>query len=110
MAGALPNYPLTLVQGETLKLRVQLKDEAEQVMDLTGYTAKYGFTTSTGAQVFSNVPAIDGVADTIQVLVPGATTAAWAVGDYVHELRVTDPTGVVEVLFQGNLRIEQART
>lgn len=103
-----PSYSHLLVQGEDLRFTIQLKDENGQVIPLTGYSAKYGFSNLGGTVIFSAIPTVDDVGNVITLSVPGSTTKTWNPGDYIHEFRVKDASGVEDVLFRGTLKVQKA--
>lgn len=95
-------------------------DQAETTpVNLTGYSVQLGVSDSTGTAVpdGNDPPDFDNAGNlyatitnpsggVITVNVPAATTASWAVGNYLYDLALTSPTTDVETILQGTLRIK----
>lgn len=105
-------YHLVIDQGATLRESFTYRDSNNAVVDLTGYTARSQVRTSYSATgtVLSATSAAGTLAITaatglIAFNVPATTTAALTPGNYVWDLEIVDPSGIVTRLVGGTCTV-----
>ncbi len=96
-------YDLTLPEGEDLAFTVTVYDSTGALVDLTSYTAKMQFKPNNlGTAVISlsetSGLTLGGVAGTIAVLVPAATTLALEITEGVYDIQINSGTALTIVL------------
>jgi len=108
MAGT---YDIETFQGDTFTLPIVWRDEAEELVDLTGYTARMQLRTSGDADDFSlelttenDRITLDGVAGTIDLNVSAEDMAAVEAGTYRYDLEMVIGDSVKKLL-RGKFKI-----
>ena len=106
------NYDITIYQGTTYTQEFTWKDEADTLVNLTGYTARMMARTSVDmASPFLTLTtenggiALGGVAGTIAITMSDTDTSALSITSGVYDLELVDSLGKVSRLLQGNLFI-----
>ena len=97
------NYPVfsdTVVQGETLILRLQMITDEGDVVDITDLSGKYGIEG-----VLEHDLTLDEVNNKLIIEISKDTTATFEPGMYRHECRILDSLGKQCVLFIGDLNV-----
>lgn len=95
-------HDIMIEEGATFRLSLSLEDEAEQVVDLTGATARMQgravwddsatlFSLTSGAGDI----AVDAAAGSVTVTIPAATTAGYSFETGVYDLEVVEADGSV---------------
>jgi len=101
MAGT---YNTSVTQGETMR-RVFTWYSGGSLVNLTGFTGAFQVRDrTTGTLQFSGTVTLGGAIGTITVVCAAGDTLV-AVGEYVHDLKLTSGTGIVTVLVAGILTI-----
>ena len=106
-------YTLTIDQGATLSLVLTWKDSSENLVNLTGYTARMAlrsaFTSSTTVLSLTTENgriSLGEVAGTITLTVAAADTAALTAPQTgVYDLELVSGAGVVTRLVQGTFNV-----
>lgn len=98
---------IELKRGDTLQVDVLWSQSNGTPVNLTGYTARMQVRPQPG----DGAPILDltsgsgitlgGSAGTIAATAPPATTRTFAPGEYVYDLELTSPTGVVTTIIAG---------
>ena len=93
---------LIVDQGATFETTLNLTDDNDDAVDLTGYTGagqiRKHFTSSNAT---SFVVTLGGANGTLTIGLTANTTANLVAGRYVYDIEVTDNTGIVSRLFEG---------
>jgi len=103
---------IEMKRGDTLQFDALWAQGNGDPVDLTGYTAKMQVRpqTENGAPVLDlstggSGITLGGASGTILVTAPAATTRAIAPGEYVYDLELTSPTGVVTTIVAGTFTL-----
>lgn len=104
---------LYIHQGATYRHDWLYVDDADQPIDITGYSARlqiraseasttvlYSATTANGQLV------IDGAAGLVMLAIPDPTNAAWTWRYGVYDLELVDPDAVVDKIGWGKVRVK----
>jgi len=111
-------YDITIEQGATFTRTLTWKDENEDAVNLTGYSARLQMRESVEAVdtfidiTSGNSPddiALGGAAGTIIIAISATTTAALTQGG-VYDLELVSGAGVVTRLLQGNVTLSKEVT
>jgi hypothetical protein len=93
---------LIVDQGATFETTLNLTDDNDDAIDLTGYTGagqiRKHFTSSNATNF---VVTLGGANGTLTVGLSANTTANLVAGRYVYDIEVTDDSGIVSRLFEG---------
>lgn len=109
-------YDIYIEQGATYQLNCTYKDSSGSVIDLTGYTArmqireKKSSTTKLLDISTSDYITLGGVAGTVVVEVPAATTAAMDFSRGVYDLELESSGGIVTRLLEGAVEFSKEVT
>lgn len=93
---------LVIDQGTSFESVLNLKDDDENPVNLTGYTGAgqirkhYSSSNSTSFTI-----ALGGANGTVTISLSANTTANLVAGRYVYDVEVTDTGGLVSRLFEG---------
>lgn len=107
-----PVYDIIIPQGSTYTLQITWRDSANALINLTGYTARMMARTEAAATatIFSLTSAseitLGGVAGTVLITIPAASTLALTAGDYVYDLEVVSGGGLVYRLVKGRCTVD----
>lgn len=105
-AGSTPgSLDFSILQGATFNVTLTWRDDADALINLTGYTARMDVR----ATLEESVPEITlnttngrivlgGAAGTIQLLVPATDTAALDAGNYVYDLELVTGSTVTRLI------------
>ena len=105
-------YHLVIDQGATLRESFTYRDSNNAIVDLTGYSARSQIRTSYSAS--GTVLSATSQAGTVSITaatgliafnVPAATTATLTPGNYVWDLEIIDPSGIVTRLVGGTCTV-----
>ncbi|MBN8248335.1 MAG: hypothetical protein J0L84_12950 [Verrucomicrobia bacterium] len=103
---------IEMKRGDTLQFDALWSQENGDPVDLTGYTAKMQVRpqTADGAPILDlstggNGITLGGAAGTIAVTASAATTRTLTPGEYVYDLELTSPTGVVTTIVAGQFTL-----
>lgn len=107
------NYDVTIDQGSTWFINFLYKDTNGNAVNLTGYTAalqiRETYASTTTLLSLTSSPAagitITAGTGTIAVTATAVQTAAIPTGVYVYDCEITDGTGVVTRIVQGDAYI-----
>lgn len=111
-------YDITIYQGATYDTTFTWKDENEDAVNLTGYSARLQARESVGAvETFLSLNSTDspnditlgGAAGTIRVVISATATAALTESG-VYDLELVSGAGVVTRLLQGNVTLSKEVT
>lgn len=102
-------YNFTIEQGSDFVRTLTWKDDADVLINLTGYTARMKIKTAVGGtQIISLTQAagitLGGAAGTIVITITAAQTTAFTVADFltaVYDLELVSGAGFVTRLIQG---------
>jgi len=111
-------YDITAYQGSTVSRVFTYRDSNGVAVNLTSYTARMdvraGLWPADGQKPAGadGVPTLDadtmitlgGAAGTITLLIP-AVSMVMAAGDYVYDLELQSPSGVVTILLEGSFTV-----
>jgi hypothetical protein len=110
-------YDITIEEGATFLLSCTWKDAAGDPIDLTGYSAAMQVRRyKTAADTLLDVSSSGGeitlgdAAGTIEVAIPATETAALTGEVAVYDLELTDGSGVVTRLLEGDVTISREVT
>lgn len=93
---------LIIDQGATFETTLNLTDDSDEAVDLTGYTGAGQIRkhyTSSNATSFAVT--LGGANGTLTIGLSANSTANLAAGRYVYDIEVTDNSGIVSRLFEG---------
>lgn len=120
---ASPVYELVVPQGATLRRTFRLRDNAGELIDLTGYSARLQVRERIGdpytvLDVDSEAPSpapdgtltMGGTEGTIALEVPAEVTAALDYDGGVYDLELVSADGVVTRLLQGPAPLDREVT
>lgn len=100
-------FDITIHQGATFKLEVQLKDASGSAVDMTGYViaGKLANRLNTATLATFSTSWVDQVAGKFQLILPAATTAGInAEGQY--DVLLTEPGGEKYYVLQGRAFVD----
>ena len=99
-------------QGATFQNTLTLKDSADAVINLTGYSAEMDLrknqddTTEVITLTVANSRVVmGGAAGTIKLVISASDTSALTVGDGVYDIELTDADGKVDRILEGTYSI-----
>ena len=111
------DYDFTIYQGATFARVITWKDEADALIDLTGYTARMHVRESVDADTaFITLTTenggitLGGAAGSITLSISAATTAALTQTSGIYDLEMISGGGVVTRLLQGAVIISKEVT
>ncbi len=109
-------HDLVIEQGSTFQTVITYKDSNNDIVDLTGYTARMQIrrrkTTDTPyLSISSDSEIVVGdAAGTLTITIPAATTAALDFKRAVYDLEVESAGGIVTRLLQGTVELNKEVT
>lgn len=105
-------HHLVIDQGATLRDTFTYKDSDNEIVNLTGYSARSQIrssyssaTTILDLSTEDETITITGATGTIAFDVPAATTEELTPGNYVWDLEIVDPAGVVTRIVGGTCTV-----
>lgn len=105
-------YHFIIEQGATFKHTLTLKDSADALINLTGYSAEMDLrknqddTTEVATlTVANNRLTLGGAAGTVVLQISATDTTNLAPGDGVYDFELTDSNGVVDRILEGTYSI-----
>jgi hypothetical protein len=117
MTTAPGTYDFTIYQGATFSRVLTWKDEAEALINLTGYTARMQIRTNKDAAdpiltltTENGGIALGGAAGTITLTITATASAAITESEGVYDLELISGSGVVTRLLQGAVEINKEVT
>lgn len=99
---------ISIKQGTTLSLSGAFTNDDGTVVSLVGASVLCQLRDINYQWVADLPVAINGAAGTVGILVAGATTASWPLGQLRCDLRVTDASGNVSFSETFGVRVRQA--
>jgi hypothetical protein len=107
------NYNIIIDQGANWFINFLYKDTGGVAVNLTGYTAalqiRQTYASTTTLLSLTSSPAagitITAGTGTIAITATAAQTGAIAAGTYVYDCEITDGTGVVTRIVQGQIQV-----
>jgi hypothetical protein len=106
-------YNIICEQGATLERNLTFRDGNGLLVNLTGFSAQMqvrptvtSSTVTLELSTLNNRIVLGGQAGTITLNVPATTTATLAPGDFVYDLELTSPNGVVRRLVEGKFKVK----
>lgn len=111
------NYNFTIYQGATFRRIFTWKDENEEVVDLTSYTARMHIRESVDADdpfltltTENGGISLGGMSGTITLAISDSDSAAITVTNGIYDLELESGAGTVTRLLQGNVIISKEVT
>ena len=100
-------YNIICDQGANYIDNIYYKDNDDNAIDMTGYSATLRISDSFGGTVIDTHTSSDnlsviGFLGLINVNIPAATTTGYTAGQYVYDLEVVDTLSVVTKLIRGD--------
>lgn len=104
---------LTVYQGADYQRALELKDNNQDLMDLTGYTfrgqAKAKYSDASAAFTFE-FTLRDQVTDTgvVDMVIPASETAALAItrlSKYIYDIEMEDADGIIRRIVEGEIQL-----
>jgi len=106
-------YHIICEQGATLDRNLTFRDGNGSLVNLTGFSAHMqvrptvaSATITLDLSTSNSRIVLGGTAGTIVLNVPASTTASLVPGDYVYDLELTSPNGVVRRLVEGKFKVK----
>ena len=102
---------ITATQGKTWSIVITVRDNAGELKDLTGYTARWQVRSSAGdSKKVLSLTTGSGITLTSQGLITltatAAQTSAIPASNYVHEIELTEPGGAIPPFLAGKLVVQ----
>lgn len=102
---------LIIDQGATYQVSLDITDEEDQVIDLTGYTGaaqiRKHYTSSNSVSFSVTVVPVDGV---VQLSLSANQTSTIAAGRYVYDVELTNQSGVISRVVEGIVTVTPQAT
>lgn len=100
----------SMYQGDTDTVTLYVKDNAGNVVNITGATINYVIQTSAGVtsgEVSKTATIVNGPAGQAEIDFASTDTSSLTPQDYYHQGSMTDSTGKTKVIFTGTLTINK---
>lgn len=102
---------LVIDQGATYSVTLDITDEEDQVIDLTGYTGaaqiRKHYTSSNSVPFSVSVVPLDGV---VQLSLSANQTGSITAGRYVYDVELTNASGIVSRVVEGIVTVTPQAT
>lgn len=106
--GAMPgNYDLVIYKGDYVDIRVTVKDEVGNPINLTGYTPKAQLRTNYDAvsAIDFTTTLVSPTAGQVKIYLSSATSSTLVPGPYIWDFQVADPSGEVRTYLTGDVTV-----
>lgn len=98
---------ITIYQGESLPIQIEIRDDAGDLLDLTGAEVKWRLTPRTATTHVLDIKATIVSPGVVRVLLTAADTRQ-APAAYVQEVRVWLPSGLVRTVVDEPITIRRS--
>ena len=102
---------LVIDQGATYSVSLDIKDDDDQVIELTGYTGasqiRKHYPSSNSVPFAVSVAALDG---TVQLSLTANQTGSMTAGRYVYDVELTNASGIVSRVVEGIVTVTPQST
>jgi hypothetical protein len=92
-------------QGATFQREIVLKDENNDIIPLTGYTARMQIRTAPASPAITATVTSVIASDTITISLTAAQTATIAAWNYYYDLELANGSGGVDRLIEGRFEV-----
>jgi hypothetical protein len=102
---------LVIDQGATYSVSLDITDDEEQVINLTGYTGaaqiRKHYTSSNSVSFTVGIAAADG---TVQLSLTANQTSSMIAGRYVYDVELTNSSGIISRVVEGIVTVTPQST